>query len=260
MTGAMTINADGTHRADASLKGKLRRRLVRLAHRRAAGRVPERPMLSFSFDDAPASAFGEGGAILSAKEMRATYFVCAGLDGLSGPMVEYGTRADISSAHAAGHEIADHTFSHMDLGEASAQAVNADLDRNARALSDWGLPAPATFAYPFGDVGFASKRVAGARFQLARGLHHGIVKAGADLAQAPAVGVEGDGGEALAHDWLEQLSQGGGWLILFSHAVTDLPSPFGMSKTALAGLADAATERGFEVVTVAQGAARVRAA
>ncbi len=256
---AMTINADGTHRADGSLKGKLRRRLVRLAHRRAATRTPDAPMLSFSFDDAPASAFREGGAILSAKGMRATYFVCAGLDGLSGPMGDYGTRADITAAHAAGHEIADHTFSHADVGEASGEAVAADLDRNATALQGWGVPAPTTFAYPFGDVGFASKRVVGQRFALSRGLHHGLLQAGTDLAQAPAVGVEGDGGEALAQGWLERLSQQRGWLILFSHAVTACASPFGMSESALAGLADAATRRGFDVVTVAEGARRVRA-
>ena len=40
--------------ADRSLKGKLRRRLVRLAERRPAKRAPDRPMVSFSFDDAPA--------------------------------------------------------------------------------------------------------------------------------------------------------------------------------------------------------------
>ena len=259
MAGAMTVNADGTHRADATLKGKLRRRLVRLAHRRAAVRTAARPLLSFSFDDAPASAFREGAPILEAHGMRATYFVCAGLDGLSGPMGDYGTRADIASAHGAGHEIADHTFSHMDVGVADGASVASDLDRNATTLAGWGLPTPATFAYPFGDVGFASKRVAGGRFALARGLHHGIVQAGTDLAQAPAVGVEGDDGEALAHQWLERLSQGGGWLILFSHAVTDAPPPFGMSKAALAGLATAAKERGFEVVTVAEGARRVSA-
>ena len=97
-------------------------------------------MLSFSFDDAPASAFREGAAILSAKEMRATYFVCAGLDGLSGPMGEYGARADVISAHAAGHEIADHTFSHMPTwAKPQAEAVAADLDRNATAAAGTGM-------------------------------------------------------------------------------------------------------------------------
>ena len=41
---------------DRSLKGKLRRRLVRLAHRRPARVRLERPMVTFSFDDAPVTA------------------------------------------------------------------------------------------------------------------------------------------------------------------------------------------------------------
>ena len=255
---AMAINADGTHRADPSLGGKLRRRAVRFAHRRRAARAPERRLLSLSFDDAPASAFHAGGEILREKAAPATYFVCAGLDGLGGPMGAYGTHADMLAAHAAGHEIACHTYSHMDVGAAADEDVEADLDRNTAMLWSWGLPRPTTFAYPFGDVGFASKALATRRFHLARALHHGLLHAGSDLAQAPAVGVEGDGGEALAHQWLGRLAEASeGWLILFSHAVTDQASPFGMSKAALAGIVDEARDRGFEIVTVAEGARRM---
>ena len=256
----MTINADGTHRADSSLKGKLRRRLVRFAYRRPAARGAPRPLLSLSFDDAPASALRDGAAILEAKGVRVTYYVCAGLDGLSGPMGDYGTRADVERAYAAGHEIGCHTFSHMDVGDAPASEVAADLDRNTAALSAWGVPLPETFAYPFGDVGFASKAAAGRRFRLARGLHHGLIEQGADLAQAPAVGIEGDEGEALAHDWMDNLAAAsGGWLILFSHGVEASSSPFGMSREALIGIIDRAHAEGFEIVTVAEGARRLAA-
>ena len=257
---AMTINADGAHRADASLAGKLRRRAVRFAHRRRAARSPERRLLSLSFDDAPASAFHAGGEILREKGAVATYFVCAGLDGLSGPMGAYGTRADALAAHEAGHEIACHTYSHMDVGAADPEDVEADLDRNASTLWSWSLPRPVTFAYPFGDVGFASKSLAAQRFHIARALHHGLLHAGSDCAQAPAVGVEGDEGEALAHRWMTRLSQeSAGWLILFSHAVQEGPTPFGMSKSALAGIIDGARDHGFEIVTVAEGARRLGA-
>lgn len=260
MTPAATVNADGAHRADGSLRGKLRRRLVRFAHRRLAPRGAPRPMLSLSFDDAPASALRDGAAILEARNARATYFVCAGLDGLTGPLGDYGARADVARAHAAGHEIGCHTFSHMDVGAAPADAVETDLARNRAALAAWGVPEPETFAYPFGDVGFASKAVAAGRFRLARGLHHGIIGRGADLAQTPAVGVEGDEGEALAHTWMDRLvARPGGWLILFSHGVEAAASPFGMSRDALIGVVDRAQAQGVEIVTVAQGAKRLAA-
>jgi len=58
---------------DRSLKGKLRRRLIRLAHRRPARVKLARPMVSFSFDDAPATACEAGAKVLEARGLRGTY-------------------------------------------------------------------------------------------------------------------------------------------------------------------------------------------
>ena len=67
--------------ADRSLTGKLRRRLVRLVERRPARMRLERAMVSFSFDDAPASATRAGARALETRGLRATYYVSAGLAG-----------------------------------------------------------------------------------------------------------------------------------------------------------------------------------
>ena len=64
--------------ADRSLKGKLRRRLAKLAVRRPATVALDRPMVSFCFDDAPATAADAGAALLEAGGLRGTYFICAG--------------------------------------------------------------------------------------------------------------------------------------------------------------------------------------
>jgi len=247
--------ADAYH-ADASWRAKLRRRAVRLAARRPA-RAPRRPMVSFAFDDVPASAAREGAAILEARGLKGTFYVAAalaGADAVTGPMA---LAEDARRLAAAGHEIGCHTFSHLDCGQAGASLSLDDVDRNARALSDWGLPRPVTFAYPFGDVAPATKRALAPRFALMRALHPGLVTAGADLNQAPAVGVEGPGGEALARRWLDRAADRGGWLILCTHDVAAAPSPYGCTPAALARLADAALAEGLEVVTVAEGAARV---
>jgi peptidoglycan/xylan/chitin deacetylase (PgdA/CDA1 family) len=158
---------------------------------------------------------------------------------------------------AAGHEIGCHTYTHLDCGQATAQDAVEDVALNAETLARWGLPRPTTFAYPFGDVAPATKRALAGRFDLMRAMHHGLVAAGSDLNQAPSIGVEGPDGEALALRWLGQLATRPAWLILTTHDVADQPSAWGCTPATLARLADAALAAGVEVVTVAEGAARV---
>lgn len=247
------------YRPDLSLKGKLRRRLVRAWGRRPASGRPARPMVSFAFDDAPASALICGRAILERRGVKGTYFIAAGLAGAAGHMGRYGSRDEITAAASAGHEIACHTYSHLDCGRASATEIAADLDKNRRQLADWGIKAPASFAYPYGDVGAPAKRTVSERYRLARALHPGLIGRGADLNQAPAVGIEGADGEAVARRWLKRLHDRGGWLILFTHGVEPEPTEFSAGAGALTRLVDEALGGGFEIVTVAEGAWRVGA-
>ena len=67
---------------------------------------------------------------------------------------------------------------------------------------------------------------------------------------------EGKDGEAVARRWMDQAERRKAWLILYTHDVTDSPSDFGCTPQALERLADEAMKRGFEIVTVAEGARR----
>ena len=242
---------------DLSLKGKLRRRLVRLVVRRPAPRGPGRPMVSFSFDDAPTTAAIAGARILESRGLRGTYFVAAGLAGRDGPMGQYAARIHVERLAAAGHEIACHTYSHLDCGPGGKARIAEDLDRNAEALTQWGVPPTTTFAYPFGDVSADAKAVLGSRFNLSRALHHGVINQGDDLNQTPAVGIEGPDGEATAEHWLNIAKRRNAWLILYTHDVAEQPSEWGCTPAVLERLIDKSLAAGCEVVTVAEGAARL---
>ena len=122
------------YQPDRSLKGKIRRRAVRLIHRRPAKGAPDGPMVSFSFDDAPLSAAILGGEILGDQQARGTYFLSAGLAGQDSPMGPMLQQADATRLAAADHEIACHTFSHLDCGQADGAAAGEDVDRNHVAL------------------------------------------------------------------------------------------------------------------------------
>lgn len=241
---------------DRSLKGKARRRLVRLFERRPARGRLERPMVSFTFDDAPASALSTGRAALEARGARGVYYIAADLAGRLGPPGRFGSREEICAAGAAGHEIACHTFGHLDCGAADRSAIEADVVRNHAALRAWGLATPTTFAFPYGDVSLAAKQALGGRFDVLRALHRGVIEDGTDLNQAPAVGIEGARGARTALHWLRLAAARKAWLILYTHDVTDTPSPWGCTPGALESLIDAAQAGGFDIVTVADGVRR----
>lgn len=243
--------------ADRSLRGKLRRRLALLTHRRPVRMALARPMITFSFDDAPASAADAGAGTLELRGIRGTWYFSAGLAGRDGPMGVYATAEDARRLAAAGHEIACHTFSHLDCGRASARAITDDIERNAQALKAWEAGPAESFAYPYGDVSTPAKRVLGGRYRTLRTVQAGLVETGADANQLPSVGIEGPDGEAAAMRWLDRAAQRKAWLILYTHDVAASPSPWGCTPEALGHLADAAKARGFDIVTVAEGARRL---
>jgi peptidoglycan/xylan/chitin deacetylase (PgdA/CDA1 family) len=253
------MTAADVYTPDMSLKGKIRRRLVRYFERRPAKVLLERAMVSFAFDDAPASAFETAGAMLEQRGLRGTYFISAALAGQDSVMGPYGTREDVLAAAAGGHEIACHTFSHLDCGAAGEAAIEDDIARNEQALAQWGTPRPTTFAYPYGDVSLAAKRVVGRRFCLSRGLHKGLIHRGTDLNQAPAIGIEGPAGGIYGRRWLEHALQMRAWVIFYTHDVVENPSAFGCTPSVFRELVDRARASPCDIVTVAEGARRVGA-
>jgi peptidoglycan/xylan/chitin deacetylase (PgdA/CDA1 family) len=249
--------SDTPYSADRSLFGKLRRRIARAVTTKPA-RLENlrRPLLTVSFDDAPVSAAENGAGVLGKYGAKGTYFISADLCGKESHLGRYTTADEIQALAALGHEIACHTFTHLDCGRAGNADIEADIARNQAALQEMGLPASQTFAYPYGDVSPAGKKVLNERYLAARALHHGLITTGGDLNQAPAVGIEGADGEAIGARWLEEAARRKAWLILFTHDVQDAPSPFGCTPAVLERLAQKAEVLGFDVVTVAEGCRR----
>ena len=243
--------------ADRSLKGKLRRRLVRLINTRPLAKGPTRPMVSFTFDDAPLTSAVAGAALLETRGLAGTYYVSAGLSGTEAPMGVCAEPVDYKRLAKAGHEIACHTYSHLDCGQASGTAALADVARNAEAVAEWDVGEMVSFAYPYGDVAGGPKGALAQRFSTLRALHHGLVEKGTDLNQVPAVGIEGLDGEAVARKWLADAKAKSAWLILYTHDVRPDPSPWGCTPEVLARLIDQATADGFDIVTVREGARRL---
>ncbi len=247
------------YQPDMGPLGKVRRRLVQVYARRPAPASPGRGMVSFTFDDAPASSVHEGAPVLEARGLKGTWYIAAGLCGATAHLGRYATRDEVAGLHGRGHEIGCHTYSHMDCTQQAPRDFSADIDRNKAALGELGCETR-TMAYPFGEVDFAAKRELGRRFALARTARAGLVRRGSDLAQAPSVGLQGPDGESVALRWLARAAAARAWLILFTHDVQAEPTGWGCTPGALARVADAARAAGLEVVTAAEGARRMGAA
>lgn len=237
--------------ADRSLGGKLRRRYARLVHRRPARLGLTRPVVSFTFDDIPESAAHAGAAVLEANEARGTFYICTGLADHEGHMGRFANADEVRALAARGHEVACHTRDHIDCHRASDATLLEDTADNVARLKALGATAR-HFAFPYGEVSPHAKALLAPHYGSLRGVHAGMVRGGDDLNQLPAVGIEGEDGEAVARAWIDRAVAENAWLILFTHDVRENPSAWGCTPGALDRLAAHAKAAGCDIRTVGE--------
>lgn len=241
--------------ASNSLADRVRRRLAHLTNRRLVRLSFDRPTLSLAFDDVPATAALAGAPLLERAGVRGTFYISAGLCDRESHMGRFAGAAEVRTLVAAGHEVGCHTYSHLDCGRARTRTIEADVTRNRKALAKWGLEAE-TFAYPYGEISGAAKRILATHFAGMRSVCPGVVAGEADLNALPAVGLEGPEGEARSVHWMEAASRRCAWLILFSHDVREAPSRYGCTPEALSRLLSRARTQGFEILPVREALAK----
>jgi peptidoglycan/xylan/chitin deacetylase (PgdA/CDA1 family) len=156
---------------------------------------------------------------------------------------------EIADLAARGHEIACHTYSHLDCGRALPDATGEDCERNREALARKGFDLR-HFAYPYGEVSASAKAMLGAHYGSMRALHPGLVRRGSDRNQLPAVGIEGADGLDRARRWIDRAVQERAWLILYSHDVRESPSDFGCTPGTLERLVSHAKASGARIARV----------
>lgn len=229
--------------------GKVKRQLARRLAR-APLAIPGGHFVSFTFDDFPKSAVDAGAEALEQRGWRGTWYASMGFangETHHGPMFDAG---DIARLDTAGHEIACHTASHLDIASAPLAIALDDAERDTAALKGLGIDIT-NFAFPYGEATPAAKRTLGQRYRSLRGVQPGINRDGADRQLLKAVGVDGgDAGLARALGHLKSLNDAPGWLIFYIHDVQDNPTEWGCTPEQLERLCDAVEQSGAEVLTV----------
>ncbi|HYM83139.1 MAG TPA: polysaccharide deacetylase family protein [Candidatus Dormibacteraeota bacterium] len=124
---------------------------AQLASDLAAGVRPAPRTFVITFDDGYDDGYTYALPILQSHNFVATYYVIAGRIGNPPGPLEALTPAHVQALAAAGMEIGNHTYNHVDLATQSASALSYQvLAASARIEALVGI-APRTLAYPFGE-------------------------------------------------------------------------------------------------------------
>jgi peptidoglycan/xylan/chitin deacetylase (PgdA/CDA1 family) len=225
-----------------------------LFRKRLVVRTPV-PLISFTFDDFPRSAFLEGGAILNRHGISATYYVALGLMGTQsnlGPMFQ---AEDLKELRRLGHELGCHTFGHCHSWDTSPDLYEQAILRNQSALSEM-IPGATfkTFAYPISWPRLAVKRIAGRHFACCRAGGRSPINLGStdlNLLAATFLEQNRDNPKALKA-LIDQNARERGWLILATHDVTETPSRFGCTPDFFEQILCWAEESGARILPVVQ--------
>jgi peptidoglycan/xylan/chitin deacetylase (PgdA/CDA1 family) len=218
----------------------------------------EKPVASFSFDDFPLSAWEAGGPILERFGAKGTYYAAGTYCGATEGGIRYYGEETLRAVHAAGHEIGCHSFSHEHGPMVDPILLADDLDRNAIFLREvLGEVEPLNFAYPYGELNARTKRAMGERFSSCRGVHTGINGPVTDLSQLRAIPLERRSwGADKVERWIEAARAVNGWLVFFSHDVSDDPTPHGCTPAMLEHALASARDAGFDLAPVNRALAR----
>jgi len=244
----------------AAIKARASNRLAR--HLLTAPfKLPNRPMVSFTFDDVPKSATTVGARILEEYNARGTFYIAGGLvDKWSGHW-NGSSVEDIVSLHRGGHEVACHTFSHTRAVDLNTAAMIAEIEKNRhffRAV-DPSIKIE-NFAYPYGLVSASHKQQLRNLFRSSRSILPGINADVVDLQYLRATPliecqIERDEIERA----IEQAILTGGWLIFYSHDVATTPSRYGCSPSLLRDALNAASRRKIPILNIAEALSRAGA-
>lgn len=239
----------------------LRRQVISRLHRRTALLGNRGPIVSFTFDDFPRTAYSVGGAILEGLGVRGTYYTAAGLMNSTNELGEQFRLEDVQSLVTRGHELASHTFGHVSCYAVSGSAFHAEVDRGREALAAMTGVKASSFAYPFGDVSLEIKKTLGPTVASSRGIFPGFNGPEVDLNLLKANCLQGDRKQLhRAEELITENARRKSWLVFFTHDVRAQRSPWGCTPELLQSTAEFAVRSGSRILTIQDALAEVAVA
>jgi peptidoglycan/xylan/chitin deacetylase (PgdA/CDA1 family) len=212
----------------------------------------KRPLISFSFDDFPRSAFFAGGTILQNAGVRGTYYVSLGLMGKQEPTGTICLPEDLKLLRERGHELGCHTFDHCDSWNTETSTFLKSVNRNRQALVDL-FPGSQfkSFSYPINPPRIRTKGKMAKQFVCSRGggQRHNVGTTDSNYLAAYFL-EKSRGNLALVKEAIDLNHQSGGWLIFATHDIDSNPTPYGCTPEFFSEVVEYSLRSGALVVPV----------
>lgn len=219
------------------------------------------PIISFSFDDAPRTAFVNGGEILEAHGARGTFFVSLGMLESDSPSGIIASPDDLHRAVKRGHELGCHTFNHKDPWKTKTDIFEQSVLHNRQALSRlFPNTLFSTFAYPLCGPNPTIKSRMGKLFQCCRGggQMFNVGKADLNLLMAFFLDLRNNDTIDTVKNLIDRNSEYRGWLIFATHDVDDNPSPYGCTKGFFEEVVAYSAHSGARLLTVGKACSEIQ--
>ena len=212
------------------------------------------PLVSFTFDDIPESAYTNGAAVLEDFGIRGTFYIAAGTCGTMDTYWRVVERDQVRALHMRGHEIGCHTFSHCAVDSLDAQATDEECRRNLSTLRGWCPDIALTnFCYPLGCVSLPRKLQLQSRFDSCRSIYEGVNAGLIDLGLLKVIELyERTLSQDKLHYVLRYARQHNGWVIFYVHDVAPQPTHMGCSPMLLSATIKAVQAQNFECLPIRQ--------
>src|SRR5207245_8248284 len=120
----------------ARVQGRYIRSAARLFFKRPLAINRQVPLISFTFDDFPRSAWHTGGAILQRHGLQGTYYASFGLMGKQAPTGTMFLPEDLKTLFEQGHELGCHTFGHCHAWDTKSSVFEDSIIKNWLVLSE----------------------------------------------------------------------------------------------------------------------------
>jgi peptidoglycan/xylan/chitin deacetylase (PgdA/CDA1 family) len=214
---------------------RLNRFIGRMVKVRPVRLTGQRPVASITFDDFPKSAWEVGGRVLQDYGARGTYYTAGGFCGRTVDGTVFYDAGDLNALVAAGHEIGCHGFGHRPTPLLSADDLAEDAARNEAFLKPFLNGGKAqSYAFPYGAASVSAKKFHAPRYSNMRGSHQGINSGIVDLTQLHAVSIEArKWNEAFISRAIRHARHNHGWIVFYTHGISETPGPYGSTETML---------------------------
>jgi peptidoglycan/xylan/chitin deacetylase (PgdA/CDA1 family) len=231
-----------------------RRPLRELLCRRPLHANLSKPIISFTFDDFPRSAWTVGGRILTANDMHGTYYISLSLMGSATHLGEQFTRGDLAELLENEHEAACHTFSHYDCRAVRLSAYLDDITRNRNEFETM-FPGRSlrNHAFPSGRASLPAKHRLARHFDSIRGVHPGLNVDSIDLNLLRANSLYSNSVDlGKIKELIQENDCKKGWLIFYTHDICNQPSAVGCTTRHFEQVVQMAGESNALILTIKQ--------